>query len=310
MHLRLSRLAFVLTAALVLSTVGVRADIWVAPLPQGSNVSGDGTESNPYATISHAYAQTTQLGETIRAKPGQYFDVVSVTAPFEVTPGVFIVKWAHIVADNPNPASTEIIGDFVNPVVTIAGSGGSLQGFSITGGADSGVRAYGNVSVINNIIHDNTGEFGGGMRYEPDTCTYGPSVVNIIGNTFSNNQADGDGGGLHVSAGVNDANCQVSPVSILIEGNSFVGNIAGDDGGGLQAQTDTFPSIQFADITVRDNDFSGNSCDDEGGRATRRSSSTTTRSIRTSRWTKVGAWWPVSCRSRPPTTTCSSTAIR
>ena len=115
------------------------------------------------------------------------------------------------------------------------------------------------------IFENNTGEFGAGLRYESDTCSFGPSVASIVGNTFLNNTATEDGGGLHVTAGVNGDSCQVNPVSVLIEGNDFIGNTANDDGGGIQAVTDTFPNSEFADLIVRDNYFSANTANDEGG---------------------------------------------
>jgi hypothetical protein len=251
----------------VLCGGAVRADIWVAPLPQGSDATGDGSEGNPYNTISFAYSRATVPGETIRVKPGQIFDVVYALDFIEVSPGVFVDKWVDIIAESSDPTQTEIIGDFFNPVISVGGSGGSLQGFTLIGGGQSGVVGVGSVSIINNIIDGHVGEFGGGLRIESDTCTYGPSVVQVIGNSLSNNQASADGGGMWLAAGVDAENCQVHPVSVLIEGNTFVGNTANDDGGGLQAETNTFPNIQFADITVRDNTFSGNTAVDEGGGA-------------------------------------------
>jgi hypothetical protein len=262
-----------LTLLLALAAIPVRADVWVAPLPVGSNLTGDGSQQSPYSTISHAYTQIDMPGETIRAMPGDYFDWVDAEGEIiEIEPGVFVDKWVHIIADSSDPAETTIIGNNAEPVVIVGGSGGSLQGFTIIGGVGSAVVGVGNVSIVNNIIDGNSGVFGGGLRIDSNTCLYGTSVVNIIGNTITNNFASGDGGGVFVHAGVDGASCQTARVSVLIEGNTITGNTSDDDGGGLEARIDTFPATMAADITIRDNDISSNLAFDEAGGARMESS--------------------------------------
>ena len=70
----------------------------------------------------------------------------------EVSPGVFEEKWVRIRANHPDNTLTTINGDGLCTTVTIGGLGGSLEGFTITGGGDSGVRANGTVTVARNII--------------------------------------------------------------------------------------------------------------------------------------------------------------
>ncbi|MHC4179765.1 MAG: hypothetical protein ACYSWU_19830, partial [Planctomycetota bacterium] len=118
---------------LLLALVPVHADVYVSPA--GNDAGGTGSVSNPYATISHAYQVATAQGETIRALPGTYFESVNVVnALVEISPGVVVRKWAHVVADSPDNTATTIVGDFENPAAIVGGGGGSLQGFTITGG--------------------------------------------------------------------------------------------------------------------------------------------------------------------------------
>ncbi len=110
-------------ALLALASAPVHADIWVQPLPGGNNQSGDGSENNPYATISFAYSQAAVQGETIRAKPGEYFDVVNAFGQLvEVSEGVFEEKWVNIVADNPSPGVTKIMNSSLTSVTLSASS--------------------------------------------------------------------------------------------------------------------------------------------------------------------------------------------
>ena len=246
----------------------VLADVWVAPFPVGSNVSGDGSELNPYATFSFAYTQITTPGETIRAKPGEYFDVVNAQgAIVEVSPGVFVDKWVNIIADHGDPAATTIIGDFVSTTLTIGGSGTStVQGFTITGGADSGVVGLNSVRLINNIIENNTSlDSGGGVRIISETCLYGAGTIELRDNVIRNNQSDIDGGGAEIRAGVNASNCQSANASVIIEGNTFSNNTANDDGGGLYGRLRTFPNFQSAEMLIRGNTFNDNVAAFDGG---------------------------------------------
>ena len=75
--MKLQHAVLLIVGLWVLASSPILADVWVEPFPLGSDISGDGTEINPYATISFAYTQITTQGETIRAKPGEYFDVIS-----------------------------------------------------------------------------------------------------------------------------------------------------------------------------------------------------------------------------------------
>jgi len=258
----------ILAATFALPAGLARADIWVAPLPQGSNSPSCGTQASPCASISFAYTKVTVPGTTIRVKPGEYNDAINASGNFiEVSPGVFVDKWVNIIADNPNPALTTIVGDSIESVVRIGGTGGTLQGFTITGGGDSGVYGFGTVSIVGNVIQGNFGEYGGGIRIEPATCVYGPSVVTILNNVVKDNVADEDGGGVRVLTGVSPLGCQVAPIEARVEGNTISNNDAGDDAGGLAVLIDTFPNFESVEVTIRNNQINGNTALDEGGGA-------------------------------------------
>lgn len=244
------------------------ADIWVEPFPVGSNVSGNGTQLSPYATISYAYTKVTTPGETIRAKPGTYFDVIDAQGVLiEVSPGVFVDKWVNIIADNGNPAATTIVGDFTTTTLKFGGSGTStLQGFTITGGAESGVVGINSVRLIDNIIENNSSSgSGGGVSIVSETCLYGAGTIELRDNVIRNNQADNDGGGVHIKAGVNAGNCQDQNVSVIVQDNTFTNNVSDDHGGGFHGHIETFPNFQSAQMVVRENIFIDNVSAFDGG---------------------------------------------
>ena len=115
--------------------------VYVAKPPFGNDTTGNGTPVAPWETIQHAYNMAATQGVTIVVAPGTFDECVDATSlQVEVSAGVFEQKWATIRANHPNNAFTTINGDSLCTTVTVGGLGGGVEGFTITGGGDSGVE--------------------------------------------------------------------------------------------------------------------------------------------------------------------------
>jgi RHS repeat-associated protein/uncharacterized repeat protein (TIGR01451 family) len=135
--------------------------------------------------------------------------------------------------------TTTLDADYTSPVLDF--SNGTVEGFVITHGADTGVYASGSAVLQHNIIEYNIGGTSAGGVY-----TQGGAVVR--GNIVRHNQArDGAGIGSRTENmnNVIDGNLIISNSAIYdgggihvdwrgrVRNNIVVGNTAGDDGGGL-----------------------------------------------------------------------------
>jgi hypothetical protein len=276
----------------------VPATIYVAPPPTGNNSTGDGSAGAPYATIQWALLRpTTVSGDEIRVLPGTYTECINNTAFALGTQ-----KNLDIIADdwivNGDRTSTIIDGTgqcaFPFSVVNLAGApptGSLFEGFTVTGGAASGLFVLGSGAVTNNIISGNTSLDGAGLYAYAGTCFYGDSSILVRNNQITNNTADdtgtcsvggdpctgdegcpvgaeclfsgGDGGGVFVNAdAVNSggsAGCAGGDTSIRVDNNVIDGNGADSAfGGGMYVLTNT-QTGRSASVAVTQNLISNNS---------------------------------------------------
>lgn len=87
--------------------------------------------------------------------------------------------------------------------------------------------------------------------------------VRLIDSTVTENESDGDGGGIHIDG--DDTEIEVAPeadlsdTSLVVVGGKITNNIAGDDGGGIGATDD---DVQ---IDITKTRLSGNRAGDDGG---------------------------------------------
>ncbi|MCP3978743.1 MAG: hypothetical protein GY716_05355, partial [bacterium] len=258
--LRLVGLSCVLFLSLALPS---RADVWVAPPPEGSNVTGNGTFSAPWATLQSAYNRVTTVGETIRVKKGTYNECVLAVGAF-VGPDD---KWVSYIADDPDNTQTKIRGTGGCTPITLGGSGATtLKGFTIENGDDSGVIAYGSVIIEDNRVIGNTAAFqGGGIYSSSRTCNYGDISLVIRDNLVQNNTAtSGDGGGIYVNAGEDQGNCQNGDVTVLVDNNTVHNNTAGDDAGGISIEGNSLAGWTTT-VTATDNVMTSNDATGDGG---------------------------------------------
>jgi hypothetical protein len=137
--------------------------------------------------------------------------------------------WLNAGSPDPDPADTSgfetiamktkiVCGVSPASALTIAGTDSCVEGFAITGATTAGIDARGSVTLANNLIHDNQGELGGGVRLSTGVCAWASDILaetpgdflvtaTISHNVVRDNLADdfsefgaGDGGGLFIAA--------------------------------------------------------------------------------------------------------------
>lgn len=135
-----------------------------------------------------------------------------------------------------------------------------LRGFVIEHGGDSGVQAFGAVTIEKNIIDANaTPSVGGGLYLGTGLNLSDPNAKAVIKtNAIHDNTSAADGAGIYV-----DASASGVPSLVEITGNAVTANTAGDGttaavGGGLTVFTDTASAADRSVVTITGNVFDGN----------------------------------------------------
>jgi parallel beta-helix repeat protein len=227
--------------------------------PTGSDVTGTGSMTEPFATISHAISRTDD-GGTIYVAQGTYTENLRLDKTVDLLGG-YPLNWGP-----PTLAaySTTVDGGGNDTVLEIDGDYGPLiEGFTFLngyrhGGAGGGVRLVGGAAPtlrFNWILSNAADLSGGGIYVSAASCLTSTIVGNVIsGNTSSS--TTGGGGGIYVN------NCPA-----LIQDNVIGGNRAtANDGGGIYLTGDTTAQ-------VLGNDILGNEAAGDGGGVLVRSSS-------------------------------------
>jgi len=287
---RFSRILLIGLAALLVSLGAAQAQtIHYVDCDNGSDVTGDGSPGNPLATINEAFLTWANDGDEIRVLPSTCRECVDATqfASGGVERDVDIV--AQDFLDNQDNTTTIIDGDLDNngsadcvfpfSVVNLGGTGLLFQGFTVTGGASSGIYGRGTVSITNNLVEGNSSTFGGGIYVYTAACYYGSANAVVADNTVRNNDArhdpspsvgfGGDGGGVYIYAiGIDNpscvqtqANATVNVTGNSITNNTVQGNTAGSNvahGGGLVVLTDSGSTASSATVTVTQNQITDN----------------------------------------------------
>jgi uncharacterized repeat protein (TIGR01451 family) len=137
---------------------------------------------------------------------------------------------------------------------------GSIRGFVIKNGANSGVWGQGAVSISTNQITTNaTSSVGGGIYLVTGVNLSDPfAKAEIRLNTITSNTSAGDGAGIFV-----DASASGVPSLVEISGNLITTNSAGDGtagakGAGIAVVTDTASSADRSDVVISTNTLDGN----------------------------------------------------
>jgi len=152
----------------------------------GSNVTSDGTESNPWETISFALSQITGTGHTVHVAPGVYDLTVSDEGWCEIFP---ITVKDGISLMGAGADTTLIVGDSTSYVLLIKDvldSSTTIKGFSIKGGDPAGIRCENaNANICSCHVFSNI-KSGVSINQSSDDYT-----LRIESNTIQNNTNSG-----------------------------------------------------------------------------------------------------------------------
>lgn len=213
-----------------------------------------------YPTITDALAAA-GVNDTVLVAPGVYYER-DLAIPY----GVPMLSVG-------GPESTVVDAQGIGSVVRLVGSGErgarTIEGFTITGGADSGIRiADGTLVVRDCVIAGNSATDGGGINAEyagvclencdvsDNTAGSGGGVwalgsfISVAGSSFSGNTVILDGGGI-----------QALESYITVTGSRFEENSTsayqGCDGGGVMGE--------FSEVLLESSDFVANTAASGGG---------------------------------------------
>jgi len=191
----------------------------------GSDVTGTGSMSAPFATIGYAISET-YAGGTVYVAQGVYTENLRLEKALNLLGGYDASNWS---ARSLAPYSTIINGSGnQHSVLEIEADGeqGSLvEGFTIVHGCrDNGGGIYlvgsAPVSLNTNWILSNTASGDGGGIYVGGSG----GAVALSGNTILYNQANHDGGGIYIGR---------PSGAVALSGNTILYNQTGGTGGGI-----------------------------------------------------------------------------
>ena len=230
----------------------------------GSDVTGNGSEQYPFATIQHGITISSNT-DIILVQPGTYVENINFNGKLITVGSLYFTT-----QDTSYISSTIIDGDSIDSVVTFENTENSsavLSGFTITNGS---LSTGGGIKCINSsspnlqhlAISGNSADIGGGLYCNASH----PSLSNI---TISDNSVSGTygyGGGIlcenssnpsfeDVTISTNSADygggifCWYSIPSLL--NVTISGNSADSLGGGIYCHNYSSPSLQ--NVTISDN---------------------------------------------------------
>ncbi|MEM7115425.1 MAG: peptidoglycan DD-metalloendopeptidase family protein [Chloroflexota bacterium] len=221
--------------------------------------ANDGSQANPFQTISHAIDETA-AGGTVHITEGTYQENVTLAKTVHLLGG-YSTDWSSRTFAHDN---TIIDGNNLGSTLTISGDYGPLiEGFTIKNGlatSGGGVRLSGSAAPTfqNNWVENNTATASGGGIYMT-SGTYAPTFLNTVVRNNISQSGSGGGGGIYISG---------RPVilqNLIVTGNQATVN----DGGGIYI-------TGSANVTLLDVDIADNDAADNGGGISLRSASTLT----------------------------------
>lgn len=242
-----------------------------------------------YSTIAEALAAAAP-SDTVLVHPGTYYES---TLP---------ISWGVKLMSSGGPEVTVIDGGGSGAVVVMGYQGAPagrtimrLEGFTITGGTESGVKIVEAVGAIEDcVIVGNSGSDGGGVSAES-------AGLSLAGCQLTGNTATGSGGGVYgIDSAITLIGCSVETNTVWLRGGgacalnseltlddcSFTGNETSWDGGavysensavdvsGCRFESNTVPSFSQrdggaamcvgCDVAVDSSEFTNNSAGNGG----------------------------------------------
>ncbi len=207
-----------------------RIEFWIVLLTIVAGANAQRTLHVPakYPTITRAHRDA-RNGDIVLVQPGRYVEPALLIVK-EITVRSAAGPWVTTI--DVNGGQSVVVSSQFRPVV--------LDGFTVTGATNSGVRAGYNAQIRNCVVTGNRGRVGGGI--------FVAGANNLIERcVIAGNVADFYGGGIGTddqTAPVIRHNMIAGNVAMMIGGgvwlyhtdlvaNSIVGNVAGFHGGGV-----------------------------------------------------------------------------
>lgn len=156
--------------------------------PSGSDTTGTGSPSSPFATITHAVAQTASShnASTVMVEPGTYLESVVITTPVKLE------------STSGQPSNTIIDANGLPVGIAIVGSGAAgsvVEGLTVENSNNEGifVQDSSNVVVEYNVVSNNGLNVFAGVGEDKGIQLTGTVGSFIAGNTVVGNHYGGVG---------------------------------------------------------------------------------------------------------------------
>jgi predicted outer membrane repeat protein len=193
----------------------------------GSDVTGDGTQANPYQTIGKGITEVNVDG-TVNVADGTYYEHLTIN------------KNVNLVGTSQTGAIID--GSNTGKPITINGATVSISLFTIQNGVSGfsggAIDNYGTVTVNSNTFINNSATYGGAI------FNAAGSTLNVIESTFTDNIGIFGGGAIYDAEGTS-----------TVTGSTFTNNLAAY-GGAIYT---------YGTVTVSDSTFNGNRATSYGG---------------------------------------------
>ena len=237
-------LVVVIALALCAIALNATGSDWYVDAINGSDSTGDGTEGNPWKTLTYATSQTNQTGTeedpcVMYVAPGVYSPSTNgETFPIEFKhAAITTVRCGEFRGSGSDVTIIDAEGTY--RVLDISLNNGTVSDLTITGGGHptkdlgGGIRAYGSWGVIKIercVIRDNSR--GRGL-----SAVNHPSSYEITDCQFINNNGSSTQSGAGISIGYD---ITMTMTNCLIDNNRVLGDRVG---GGLCIAADTHVTL-------------------------------------------------------------------
>ncbi len=242
----MKKITFLFVALCFITFAAIGQTTWYVS-ENGNDDTGDGTSENEWATITHALADVGVVDGDIIKIEG------TITEDGDVTDGIIIQKSVTIKGEKFIYSTVQAHEDYDvadRRVFTIyPGYDVVFEHLIIKNGTASnysgGILNYGNLTIEDCVIEDNTTEdMGAGIYQEGGSL----SVNNCL---IDGNQAANGGGGIYIY------DCSANITNSTIANNSCTENLG--NGAGILIQTDTEQNVLFENCTIINNVVNFNS---------------------------------------------------